>query len=111
MQNKPTRTEFLGDILDAAISGTDYWANIVRHGDDAPRMIEDADEPETYSKPFDANLIEAGISRVKNPDFQVNRDILANILVADHENDAGEIDIIVADVIVQAAMFGEIVYG
>ena len=117
------RTGFLADILvTAAEGGINYWALMRNY-----RWEQDADgnltmasvEIETRPKnpgpsvwqTVSEETIELGIARVKQPGFQVNRDNLANILVADRENDASEIDSEAADCIIQAALFGEVVYG
>lgn len=102
------RTEFLDDIRITAFGGgIDYWAKISGHS------IKEHDDGGLVGRWIEItpNLIEVGIALVKHPTFKVRDDILAAILLGDRNNDAGEIDIECADVIVQAAVFGEIVYG
>ena len=41
----------------------------------------------------------------------MNRAIVGYVVVSDNENDAGDIDSEAADCIIQAAIFGELVYG
>ena len=117
------RTGFLADIVvTAAEGGVNNWALMRNY-----KWEQDADgnltmaSVEILTRPKNPGLsvwqkvseetIEFGIERIKQPGFQVNRDILANILVADRENDASEIDAEAADCIIQAALFGELVYG
>lgn len=102
------RTEFLNDIRITAFSdGIDYWATIAGH-----KIMEYDDEgPIGEWIEITPALIEEGIALVKEPSFKVRNDILTAILLGDRNNDAGEIDIECADVIIQAAVFGEIVYG
>lgn len=100
------RTEFLDDIrITAFEGGINYWAKI------SGNRVKDPDDPNSQWVALTDSKIEAGIALVKHLTFQVNNDILASILLGDRNNDAGEIDIECADVIVQAAVFGEIVYG
>jgi hypothetical protein len=60
---------------------------------------------------IDIEVIARGIAKVKEKDFGVNGSILSAILTSDRDNDAGDIDADAADVIVQAALFGKLVYG
>jgi hypothetical protein len=56
-------------------------------------------------------VIQRGIGKVADKDFRVRDDIRKNILAGSAMNGAGDIDSECADVIVQAGLFGEIVYG
>lgn len=111
-----TRKQFLEDILNTALHGIGYWANVRTMADDdeervkSSNFIYDMDDPSTKWV-FDANLVETGIAKVLSPGFLITEDVLKSILWGNHMNDAGEIDIIGADVIIQAATLGEIVYG
>jgi hypothetical protein len=102
------RTEYINDIIDTAFEGgINYWADIrgkkiMEYNDDGP-----VGEWITITQ----SLVESGIERIKHPSFLVRDDILLAILVSDRNMDASEIDIEAADVIIQAAVFGEIVYG
>lgn len=102
------RTEFITDIVDTAFGGgINYWAEIsngkIREYDDEGPVGE-------WIR-VTPGLVEKGIALVKEPSFQVRDDILTAILLCDRNNDAGEIDTEAADVIIQAGVFGEIVYG
>jgi hypothetical protein len=68
----------------------------------------DPDEP-TFE--LTTKLIADGIRTALKPNFKVNQTIRGYIYRAVVNNDSGDIDSTAADVIVQAACFGEIVYG
>jgi hypothetical protein len=135
------REQFLADIITGAVEGgTGYWATVVRYKwQDLPPaevhavLVLDEDETDAKidalaaklgRKPSAADAVTAGFGHMVNvdtiakglstitaPGFAVGRHTLAAILLGDRTNDAGEIDSDAADVIVQAALFGEIVYG
>lgn len=135
------REQFLADVIIGAVEGgTGYWAAVLKYKwEGLPPakvhavLVLDDDETDAKIDALQAKLgrtlraadaiaagfghmvnvgtIARGIAAVKKPDFSVNRDILAAILIGDRCNDGGEIDSDAADVIVQAALFGEIVYG
>lgn len=111
----PERKQFLEDIMVTAIEGgINYWAKVTTG--DLPegyvwiREREDSGEP-LGRIPFSLLDLELGITRVGLSDFQVGTDLRSWILTGSAENDAGDIDVDAADVIVQAAIFGEIIYG
>ena len=102
------RTEFLKDIRITAFGGgINYWAYIR----DNKIMEYDDEGPIGDWIKITRDMIEKGIALVKEPSFKVRDDILAAILLGDRDSDASYIDIECADVIVQAAVFGEIAYG
>lgn len=127
MKRTEKREEFLSDILTTAIEGgindwaavteyrwdglafRDYFAVIVDAEND-----EDPDFPETR---ITIDTIAKGIGVIKGFDYKPNyfgdRGAYWNqFLLADRTNgDDGDYDAIVADWIVQAGIFGEIVYG
>ena len=106
------RSEFLTDIVDTALAyGINYWAEISAEIGSTKIREYDEDGPVGEWIEVTPALIEKGITRVKEPSFQVRDDILTAILLGDRNNDAGEIDIEAADVIVQAAVFSEIRYS
>jgi hypothetical protein len=145
------RTEFLSDVLCAALEGgIGYWSQAVwiirvhetegypltpsevRHGDapwryDAVTLFETADGDTTCSV-----AAKLGIAPDDScPGHRVTLDTVAHgiavltalgashvhasyrvtIWEASAENDAGEIDADLADMIVQAGVFGEVIYG
>lgn len=135
----PEREQFLADIICTAIEGgTNYWATTLAYrwmdretGEDLPpkevyAVIADSEEMEDYrrgeqvsrqefiekiGKRIDIEVIATGIRKVQSKDFRINGTLLECIRVGDKEDDAGLIDADGADVIVQAALFGEIVFG
>jgi hypothetical protein len=114
------RATFLAEILITAVeTGIDYWADISEY-----HWHDDGEHTRATAKvkPSEANgpaawhsltveTIEKGIAKVKEPGFQINDTLRRDILGGDTDNEAGLIDADGADVIVQAALFGEIVYG
>lgn len=120
-ENSDERKRFLFDVFLTAIeTGIGYWATIRTyywrtedgvedHEKFYARISEQEDDTSTFD--VDAYTIGIGIKHVLGKDFKVNPAIRAAIEEANHRNDAGMIDAIAADVIVQAALFGQIVYG
>lgn len=116
--------QFLSDVLATAFDSSGgacwYWAK-PRKGrdswtvdsDDTWRSVQiiEREAQQVAGKRKWANvtheLMGRGIARALDPSFKVNSQIRACIASLD----AGEIDAAAADVIVQAAIFGEIVYG
>lgn len=109
------REQFLADIIISAVEGgTGYWAAVSRYRHDCPAAdttatLHDEDDGKVYVLTIDT--IATGIGRVLGDGFKVRGDILDQVKCGSRENDAGEIDADGADVIVQAALFGEVVYG
>lgn len=131
-QRSAERTEFLSDIIITAVEGgIGHWSvcsqyQVAEEGElhGIVGKVEVADpstratiwESEEYNDAPDdlhitLDLIAHGIQKVKNPLFSINSRLAAMIRQADSENDAGMIDAEAADVIVQAGLFGKIVYG
>jgi hypothetical protein len=118
----PERTDFLAGILCSTVEGgSDYWAEIKDwkwEWDDhhnftkASVTVRDAEgDAPTKWIAVDLDTIERGIQAIKARKPAVREDLQAAILLGDNENDAGHIDIDCADCILQAALFGELVYG
>jgi hypothetical protein len=122
------RTDFLASVLSTAVEGgISYWASAkpgtYKWGsENGPHTFGDAhyasitirEDDDGQTGPWrhvSEATIAQGIARVKRPDFRINTQLLGDILTGDRNNDAGEIDADGADVIVQAALFGKIVYG
>ncbi len=132
------RTQFLADVLTTAIEGgINYWGAVstykwysptleggtAEHLDGMPNAYatvheEDPDTEDGYAETGVAVGLEdiaRGIGVIRRNEFPKHEGISAGrratILEASDENDAGEIDADLADCIVQAAMFGKIVYG
>lgn len=112
------RKELIFDIIVAAVEGgINYWAKVREyHWSDktweARVQVRDVYDEEPGWVTVDAEVIERGIAKVKSKGFQVRSDIRKNILLADiTDGEEGDLDAECADVIVQAALFGEVVYG
>ena len=126
------RTEFLGDIVTTAVEGgTGYWAQVSQYqyvldgevkvytgdrvGDDTRAVLHEMNDAEDGYKAeglvLDLDAVAKGIGLIKRGEVGVGSAIKQTILLADAENDAGYIDADGADVIVQAGLLGEIVYG
>lgn len=107
---------FLDDVcVTAAEGGINYWANGRSHTLKGSqfRIVEQEPSEGDTAKVFDVTheAIKLGITRVLNPAFEINADTRMDLYRAVVTNDCGHIDADVADAIVQAAMFNELVYG
>jgi hypothetical protein len=130
------RTEFLGDIITAAVEGgTGYWAQVSQYqwvddldpgkpvrvsvgervGDGARAVLHPLNEDESgYEETghvIDVEKIAMGLATIEREIHCCNERLRKRILRANRENDAGLIDADDADVIVQIAIFDQIVYG
>lgn len=61
--------------------------------------------------PVTIETIANGLGKIRRGEVEMRSDLLSTIKTANVENDGGKIDAEGADVIVQAAIFNEIVYG
>ena len=131
MKRTVEREVFLGDILATAVEGgINYWADVSNWfwhdlgAEDWIATITDANDPDDPDFPetvINTDTIAHGISVIKSwkkeKDFQPNYfgdggAYWREFLKADRTNgDDGDYDAIIADWIVQAGIFGEIVYG
>lgn len=108
MKIKISRKDFINDILDDMEYACSYWARGVRKGDTWD--IWDMEIPdETYV--VDAEVIEKGIEAAKSFEYKLNEDLKKDIFMADNNNESVYLDAVTVDVIVQAGIFGETVYG
>lgn len=125
------RKEFLHGVFTTALEGgVGYWsqASTYRWSVNSDGKTEDLDgfiavvhelndDESGYKKQgltVNRAVIQKGIRRIldRAEKCGVRDDIYANIAAADRSNgDAGDIDSEVADCIVQAGLFGEIIYG
>jgi len=116
------RTQFLADVLVSIVEDGGYngWRRIKAgtYQYDPPAearaeifCIGDG-RPEEYSD-HDVTLetVAQGIAKLQSGDIQVNSELLGWILAGNAKNDGGDIDAEAADIILQAALFGELVYG
>ena len=118
------RDQFLFDVFIIGLEGgIGYWAQASEYKyrnpkgeDDLKGFFATVHDAET-KKPFkeggriDRTLINRGLTRVLASEFKINRELKRSILLANFENDAGEIDAETADCIIQAGLFGEIMFG
>lgn len=109
------RQQFLNDVLITAVEGgINYWAEVsdYDHGDDvrvASVRILDLEDGREYR--LTAKMLANPIMQIINGPVQVRDDIRIAIFDGERLLDAAEIDAECADVIVQVALFGRIVYG
>ena len=114
-----TRRSFLDDVLETAIShSVGYWALIERTAntvDHRPvfaivslRSTPDLPNPPRDKFVLNRALIEIGIRRSRSAS-QLTTNLRKTILNASEQNDSANIDAECADVIVQLAIFGEII--
>jgi hypothetical protein len=108
------REQFLADVIVCAVEGgTGYWAQVPVYRCDVAAetraTLLDVVEPASIELTLDK--VEAGLEKVRERGFAVSPRILEAVIEAERELDAGVIDADAADVIVQAAAFGEIRYA
>lgn len=112
----PVSDQLCADVLCTALEGgIGYWAEAddIVSGEGVYHRVTltDAEGDDDWSHILDNDAIRRGIEQALHPDFAVDSAIRGAIFEGVVQNDAGYIDAIAADVIVQAACFGEIVYG
>lgn len=126
------RAEFLASVMTTAIEGgISYWAEVgnYRWGfsdlgkSDGSKLVEDEqafanatvwDGEDDEAKPVEVDIetIAKGIRLVSDGKVSISNDRRANVMLANRTNgDDGDIDADIADCILQAGMFGEVVYG
>jgi hypothetical protein len=116
------REQFLADVLVCIVEDGGYnsWRRIKAgsYQYDPPAEAHASilclgdGAPEEYSEhEVTLDTIAAGIAKLQGGEIQINSELLGWILAASAKNDAGDIDAEAADCILQAALFGELVYG
>jgi len=122
------RKQLLCDIFTTALEGgIGYWSAAEEYHwrldvpDETPfdesqdldgfyAVIEDLEDGKVYR--IDADVIRMGIGYIADGIAQVRSDIRATVLLLDRTNgEEGDYDAETADCIVQAGLFGEVVYG
>jgi len=119
-----SRKQFYFDVFVTALEGSiGYWAcATVYHWTRDKGATEDlagfyakvvdAEFEDAFPETMiDAKVIRKGIKAILCDDFRIGKELKADIERADINNDASYIDADSADCIVQAGMFGEIVFG
>lgn len=121
----PARTEFLNDVLVAALEGgIDYWADISSYQFPSEehwqtksvsalvRESEGDDGAPGRWRNVTISTAAEGINLImKRADIQVAPGVRKAIAGASVTNDAGDVDADLADVIIQVALLGEVRYG
>ncbi len=105
----------LWDIFVIAIEGdmTRQWAHYVKLTydlDDCTEFWADVEDMENGDKPYriDRNTIVKGLHRIFRDGYKF---VLAQTIGISNDPDEWDLDAIGADCIVQAGLFGEVVYG
>ncbi len=105
------RTQFLTDIYVCALEGgIGYWSTCIeyRWSTTQRAVIEDLEDA---VHEITLDTIARGINAVADGSVAVS-DYLRNLIrAASRSNDAGDVDAITADVIAQAGIYGEVIYG
>ena len=103
--------EFLQEVLTTAVQGSiTYWAESKLYGDDLYELTSAMDPADFEPCALSVGSIAMGIRRALERN-NCAKHIWTQISNAVHYQDAGYIDADCADVIVQLALFKEIVYG
>lgn len=116
---KTEREQFLDDIICTAVEGgINYWGYVSHYtwSDDSETSVKVHDFMEEDSVPVLVNResIENAIKKISKMDTPIeylHPSIRTEIYKAYLDNDAGDIDAGLADIIVQVSMFGKVVYG
>ena len=117
------RVDFLSSIIVTAVEGgIQYWADVkdyIWDDDDdhnlthASVTIRSNEGDDTLSEwtPVMMSTVELGVNRIKGGELRINHEFRKIVALADIDSHAGEIDSEIADCIVQAGLFGKLVYG
>lgn len=106
------RIEFLADIVTTAVEGgINDWAAIDGYYSANARIHLLDDESQTHVAHIDINTVDLGIYRIVDHRLKIRDEIRKTITVANVTLDASEIDAEAADCIIQAGLFGALVYG
>lgn len=118
------RDQFLFDVFVTALEGgINYWSetNDYHIWSDEAATVEDLDGfyanvtnvVDYTGEPvrIDASVVRRGLRAIGNGNVRIADSYRTRIGRANRANDAGEIDALDADAIVQAGLFGEVRYG
>lgn len=122
-----TRKSFLCDVFTTALEGgIGYWSvaheyhwaaaaeGIEQDLDGFYAIItdEEADPEQHVTLRIDADVIARGLRRIADGEVQISPDIRAQVMLLNATNgEDGDYDSTTADCVVQAGLFGEVVYG
>ncbi len=111
---KTEREQYLDDILTTAVEGgIGYWSvgrNYV-WSDDGPTSVEIREDGEDIWHTVDRSTIRKGMKILLSGATSVHESYLQTLRQANRDNDAGDIDAEIADMIVQVGVLGDVVYG
>lgn len=125
MSNQPTtnksaeRIQFLEDVMVTAVEGgigywcqIESWSEAATKGRTEVKIVALAEDDETVL-PIIVNLddLARGIGILRRDETNTHESYVKQIMEASRENDAGEIDAELADLIFQAAALGDTIYG
>lgn len=130
------RTEFLRDIITTAVEGgTNYWAQVSQYqwndcmeggklrvsvgqrvGDETRAVLHplasDESGYEDEGKVIDIEGVARALGKIRSAaPLALNESIRAQIREADRDLEGGMVDAALADVIVQIALLGDVIYG
>lgn len=109
------RFEFLKDLVICVAEdyGTNPWRQVEAYNPDIGTItiIEIGDGDEAKRHNIDIETIARGLSRIRSGEVGINSQMKKGIVEGDKENDAGNIDAYDADMIMQAGLFGKLIYG
>jgi hypothetical protein len=127
MGNLTEREQFLSDVLITAVEGgVNYWAGVSyyrwqdKDGNDVPASVtvhEMDDETGDYKEPgvpITTKEIGRAIARIMDTTDEIKHLptwVRKDVFGASMDNDAGDIDANIADMIMQIAVLGEVTYG
>lgn len=123
----PTRADFLASVIvtgvESGYHGIGYWAECRKYrwewSDEGKRLLGNASveirstggETGAEWRPVTLDTVRKGLAHIRNGETNVNKRLSGLIMVAERDSDAGDIDSEAADCIIQAGLFGQIVYG
>lgn len=117
---KSVRDEFYDDVLITAVEGgIGYWSlgKDYRWSDDGPTSVDvredngEVDEPGPWVHVDRASMVRAFSVLRSDADLSLADSIRKRLVAAWREADAGGLDASDADIVVQVAVLGDVVYG
>jgi len=107
--------QFLWYVAVAAVEGgSNYWANFSDWNPQSEPEIEvnvSCSEQAVKKTPVTEELLLKGIQALLDGKCRCSRQLVSTLRCACATGDAGDVDAELADVILQVALLGEIVYG
>lgn len=119
----PVDEQFLADvIITACEGGINYWANIVTYDHPEnpaftkaeiidPEVRDDEEDPRDGHFTINLDAICEGIKVALDPETKLSTRFKNELYGAVREQDAGDIDADLADIIVQCAIYKEVLYS